>query len=84
MPLEIRIGPQAERFLMAAEQQLADRLAARIGDLAENPRPRGAEKFLGRPGVFRIRVGEYRILYSLKPGILLIVTIDKRSRVYKR
>ena len=84
MPLEIRIGPQAERFLMAAEQQLADRLAARIEDLAEDPRPRGAEKFLGRQGVLRIRVGAYRILYSLEPGILLIVTIDKRSRVYKR
>lgn len=84
MPLEIRIGPQAERFLMAAEQQLADRMATRIEELTENPRPRGAEKFIGRKGVFRIRVGDYRILYSLKPGILLIVDIDKRSRVYKR
>jgi mRNA interferase RelE/StbE len=69
---------------MAAKQPLADRLAARIEGLAEDPRPRGAEKFLGRQGVFRIRVGAYRILYSLEPGILLIVTIDKRSRVYKR
>lgn len=84
MPLEIQIGPQAEHYLMAAEQILADRLATRIETLAENPRPRGAEKFLGRQGVFRIRVGDYRILYSLKPGILLIVNIDKRSRVYKR
>lgn len=84
MPLEIQIGPQAEHFLMVAEQVLADRLATRIEILAETPRPRGAEKFLGRQGVFRIRVGDYRILYSLKPGILLIVNIDKRSRVYKR
>ena len=69
---------------MTAEQQLADRMEKRIVELAGNPRPRGAEKFLGRKNIYRIRVGGYRILYSLKPGILLIVTIDKRSRVYKR
>lgn len=69
---------------MAADDPVADRLAKRIRELAENPRPRGAEKFLGRKGVFRIRIGGYRILYSVEPDILLIVDIDKRSRVYKR
>lgn len=86
MALEIRFGSKADRFLQAADQKIADRIARKIKALAENPVPRGIKKVLGEEGVFRTRVGDYRILYSLENDnrTLLVVNIDKRSRVYKR
>jgi mRNA interferase RelE/StbE len=86
VPLEIRVGPKADRFLQDADQRTFDRVAKKIKALAENPHPRNAKKVLGEEGVFRIRVGDYRILYSVEceGKVLLIVNIDKRSRAYHR
>jgi mRNA interferase RelE/StbE len=86
MVLEIAIGPKADRFLQSVNQQIFDRLSSKIKELAVNPQPRGTKKVLSEEGVFRIRVGMHRILYSLEDNnhVLLIVNIDKRSRVYKR
>ena len=86
MVLEISIGPKADRFLQGMDQQNFDRLSRKIRELASKPHPRGAKKIVGEEGVFRIRVGVHRILYSLENNdqTLLIVNIDKRSRVYKR
>jgi len=83
---DISIGPKADRFLQGTDRQSFDRLSRKIRELASKPRPRGAKKIVGEEGVFRIRVGVHRILYSLENSeqILLIVNIDKRSRVYKR
>jgi len=86
MALEIRFGSKAYRFLQGADREIAERIAGKIGALAGNPYPRGVKKVLGEEGVFRTRVGDYRILYSLENDdrTLLIVNIDKRSCVYKR
>ena len=86
MVLEIAIGSKADHFLQSVNQQTFDRLSNEIKKLAVNPHPRGVKKVLTEEGVLRVRVGMYRILYSLEDDnrILLIVNIDKRSRVYKR
>lgn len=83
---EIRIGQKADRFLQDVEQESYDRLIRKIRELASKPHPRSAKKIVGEEGVYRIRVGEFRILYSFENNnqTLLIVNIDKRSRVYKR
>lgn len=86
MPLEIKFGPKADRFLEVADNKIFNRIAERIKTLAENPQPRGVKKIIGEVGVYRIRVGDYRILYSIESekNVLLIINIDKRSRVYSR
>jgi len=63
-----------------------EQLNREIREPANKSHPRGAKKIVGDEGVFRIRVGTYRILYSLENNkqTLLIVNIDKRSRIYKR
>lgn len=50
-----------------------------IYKLAENPRPQGYKKLKGRPG-FRIRVGDYRIIYEIFEDVLLIEIIDLGHR----
>jgi len=54
--------------------------------LSENPFPKGCIKLSGVENVYRLRVGDYRVLYELLPGkgAILVVKIDHRRRVYKR
>lgn len=50
-----------------------------IYNLAENPKPQGYKKLKGRQG-FRIRVGDYRIIYEIIDEILVIEIIDLGHR----
>ncbi|MFM2048134.1 MAG: hypothetical protein RI955_682 [Bacteroidota bacterium] len=50
-----------------------------IGALANNPRPSGSKKLVNRPG-YRIRQGDYRIIYFIKDEILTIVIVSAGHR----
>jgi mRNA interferase RelE/StbE len=82
---EIEVTRSAEKRLRALPRDDQKRLAKAILDLGDDPRPRGARKLFGYEDVFRIRVGSYRILYSLEPGrlVILILKIGHRSDVYR-
>jgi mRNA interferase RelE/StbE len=56
-----------------------------VNDLANNPRPSGSIKLTSSKNSYRIRVGIYRIIYTIEDNILTveIVKIDNRSSVYK-
>jgi len=56
-----------------------------INDLAENPRPFGCVKLSVSNNHYRIRVGIYRIIYSIEDKILIvkIIKIDHRRMVYR-
>ena len=56
-----------------------------INDLSENPRPFGCIKLAGSENYYRIRVGVYRIIYSIQDNILVVevIKIDHRRNVYR-
>jgi mRNA interferase RelE/StbE len=56
-----------------------------VNSLEQEPRPSGCIKMSGFVNLYRIRVGIYRVIYSIEDTILTIeiVKIDHRSRVYK-
>jgi mRNA interferase RelE/StbE len=56
-----------------------------VNNLANNPRPFGSVKLLGFENTYRIRIGIYRIIYTIEDEILTVevVKIDHRSSVYK-
>jgi mRNA interferase RelE/StbE len=62
-----------------------ERVVAAIGALAEEPRPAGAEKLAGRDDRYRIRVGDYRVVYSIEDAALIvwIVKVGHRRDVYR-
>ena len=62
------------------------RLVARINALAGNPRPVGAEKLSGTRDQYRIRQGNYRVLYEIEDEVLTvyIVKIGDRKDVYRK
>ena len=61
------------------------RIAKAMLGLAANPRPRGSELLAGDPRRLRVRVGDYRVVYSIDDEALLvdIVKVGHRREVYR-
>ena len=80
----IELRPAAAKALRKIDPQDVARLRGAIALLAEDPRPPGAKALQGRPG-YRVRVGRYRIVYTIDDGVLLVVvvTLGQRQDVYK-
>lgn len=81
---DIELRPAALKALRRIDPQVRQRIRAAIALLGENPRPPSAKALHGRPG-FRVRVGDYRLIYTVDDGILLVVviTLGHRSDVYR-
>lgn len=80
------LKPAAERALKRMAQPALRRMAKAVDDLGTNPRPTGVTALQGEPGLLRIRVGDYRVIYTVRDAALtvLIVTIGHRREVYQR
>jgi mRNA interferase RelE/StbE len=80
----IELRPAAVRALRKLDPGVQLRIRGAIALLAEDPRPPGAQALRGRPG-FRVRVGDYRIIYIVDDDILLVVvvTLGHRREVYR-
>lgn len=73
----------AQKQLLKLPKEATDQLQAAIDMLATDPRPSGVKKLKGREG-YRIRVGDYRVLYSIFDAVLLveIVKVGQRGNFY--
>lgn len=80
------VSRRAEKQFKALHQQIQDRLQPRIDALAENPRPVNVTKLEGEENQYRIRVGNYRIVYEIQDPVLLIILlrIGHRREVYRK
>ncbi len=81
----IELRPAAVRALRKIDQPVRHRLQGAIALLAQDPRPPAARALQGRPGL-RVRVGDYRIMYTVADDVLLVVvvTLGHRRDVYDR
>ena len=81
----VQILPGAERDLAALQGPIQRRIAARIDTLADNPNPQGAKKLQGERDMWRVRVGDYRILYTLRNAqlVVLVIRVGHRREVYR-
>ena len=88
MPRRYRVHftPRAQAELSALPKTDREKVDAKILSLADNPRPAGVEKLVGDDGLYRIRVGDYRVVYSIHDDVLLVlvVRIGHRGEVYRR
>lgn len=78
------IKPSAVKELEAAPRRDRRRLVMRMRDLAEQPRPPGAEKLSGHD-LYRVRQGNYRILYKIvdQDLVVTVIKIGHRRDVYR-
>lgn len=82
---EIEISRTAEKQLRKLPPADQRRVASVMLALADDPFPRGSRKLSGYEDVFRVRVGRYRILYSVSGRALIIIVlkIGHRKDVYR-
>ena len=81
----IELRPAAARALRKLDPPVARRLQAAIALLAEDPRPPASRPLRGRPA-WRVRVGDYRVIYTIEDDVLLVVvvTLGHRRDIYDR
>ena len=70
----IELRPAAARSLRKLDPQDRRRVQGAIALLAHDPRPPNARALQGRPGL-RVRVGDYRIIYTVEDDVLLVVVV---------
>lgn len=81
----IEFTKTAEKDLRRLPKQVISRIRKAVDALAENPRPHGYKKLVGQQDRYRIRIGDYRIIYNIKDDILvvLVIEIDHRKDIYR-
>jgi mRNA interferase RelE/StbE len=86
MPYEIQFKSSAWKAFNKLEGEARGRIAEAVMSLAENPRPRKARKLSGKGDFYRIRSGDYRVIYEVreKALVVLIVKVGHRREVYKK
>jgi mRNA interferase RelE/StbE len=83
---EVRLTPAAVRQLRKLDPPGRRRVQAAIDLLAEEPRPPGARQLVGGAGEWRVRTGDFRIIYDIRDGelLVLVVKVGHRRDVYER
>ena len=86
MTYEVRLAPAAVRQLRKLGPPGRRRVQAAIDLLAEDPRPPGARQLVGGAGEWRVRTGDFRIVYDIRDGelLVLVVKVGHRRDVYER
>ena len=83
---EVYLERAAENDLKRLPITTFHRIIPQIRRLAENPRPLGCRKLTGSKNDWRIRVGDYRVLYEIdeKARAVRIMRVRHRREVYRR
>ncbi len=86
MTYRVRLAPAAVRQLRKLDPPGRRRVQAAIDLLAEDPRPPGARQLVGGAGEWRVRTGDFRIIYDIRNEELtvLVVKVGHRKDVYER
>ena len=82
MTYRVEFRPEAARELRKLDRSARDRIAKVIALLAEEPRPPAATMLVGddTPRLWRVRTGNYRVIYSIEDDVLLVLVINVRHR----
>lgn len=81
----ITFARSARKELEALDAAIVNRIFPKIEALAQAPRPTGCRKLQGEKFLWRIRIGDYRVIYAIydEQGMIDIIAIRHRSKAYK-
>jgi mRNA interferase RelE/StbE len=81
---QVRIIPSAEKEMNKLPALVHRRISGRILSLEDNPRPTSAKKLSGREE-YRLRVGDYRVLYTIddRGHVVTVFSVGHRRQVYR-
>ena len=82
---EVRLHSSARKNFLSLPRDVQQRIRTHLHDLQDNPRPMGCRKLQGQEGLYRIRAGDYRVVYEIHDDVLivLVIRIGLRSIVYR-
>lgn len=80
----IVIKKKAFKVLKNLAADAVNKIYAKIEKLKRTPRPRGCKKLSGKRNLFRVRVGDYRIIYTIddKEQLVIVLIIGQRKDIY--
>ena len=86
MKYRVDMAPAAQRQLRKLDPQARRRVQGTIDLLAENPRPPAAKLLMNSEGAWRVRIGDYRVVYDIEDSrlIILILSVAHRREVYRK
>lgn len=86
MTYQVALSPSATRQLRKFDPAVRRRIQAVLELLAENPRPPAATRLVGGAGEWRVRTGDYRVIYEIHEGqlLVLVLRVGHRREVYER
>lgn len=86
MSFRVEFTSAAARQVKKLPKPARDRVLDAIEDLADDPRPHGAKKLVGEQTAWRIRVGDYRVIYDVLDAALTVTVVraGHRRNVYER
>ncbi len=81
----VQYDPRAVKELTKLDRQVARRIATAVARLGADPRPPGSRVLAGYPDLWRIRIGDYRVIYTINDAelIVLALRIAHRGSVYR-
>jgi mRNA interferase RelE/StbE len=81
----VEFRPAAARDLKKLDREVVRRIVARTEALGVMSRPPGAKKVEGHDRRYRLRVGEYRVVYEVEDAVLLVlvVRVGHRREIYR-
>lgn len=84
-PYVVRYDSRAVKELAKLDKPVARRIVAAVDALQLDPRPPAARALVGYTGLWRIRVGDYRVVYTVKDAELVVIAlrVAHRSSVYR-
>ena len=85
MSYAVQVLPAAVRAIRKLPPEARARVGAAVELLGNDPRPPAAKKLVGRPE-WRVRTGDYRVLYRISDNVLTVVIVHAghRREVYER
>jgi mRNA interferase RelE/StbE len=85
MTYRVTLAPAAARQLRKFDPPVRRRIQATLELLAENPRPPAATQLVGGSGEWRVRTGNYRVVYEIEDEVLLVLVlaVGHRREVYR-
>lgn len=85
MSYQVEFSKRATKQFKAISLEIQLRLRPKIDALADEPRPSGVVKLSGEADLYRIRVGDYRVVYQVEDEnlIVLIIKLGHRSEIYR-
>jgi mRNA interferase RelE/StbE len=86
MSYQVTLAPSAARQMRKLDPHMRRRVQGAIELLSANPRPPAATRLVGGAGEWRVRTGDYRIVYAIHDNqlLVLVVSVGHRKEIHQR